>query len=454
MSNTIKLRKGFNINLAGKAQTQLAAEIMPDTVAIKPTDFHGLMRPKPLVKEGDLVKAGTPVLYDKAQDTVMFNSPVSGEVIEIVRGAKRKLLEIRIKVDGQQAYEEYPTVGATEILNLDREALVGLMSKGGVWPSLIQRPYGILADPAEKPKAIFVSSFDTHPLAPDYAFILKGEEKYFQAGLDALTVLSEGPVHLGLNADAEVAPIFAEAKNVALHKFSGKHPAGNVGVQIHHIDPINKGDIVWTINPVGVARLGKLLLDGRYDLSQLVAIAGSQVQKPAYVKTVAGANVGDLTRNNLKPGLNRWVSGNVLTGTKVGGQGYLGYFDSLVTVLPEGNEYEFLGWLKPSADKLSHHRALGLLSFLNPKKEFVLDTNTKGEERAFVDTIAFTKVLPMDIMPEYLLKAIMAEDFDDMEALGIYEVIEEDLALCEFVDVSKHNVQAILREGLTLMQFS
>jgi Na+-transporting NADH:ubiquinone oxidoreductase subunit A len=454
MSNTIKLKKGFNINLAGKAQTQVAAEIMPKTVALKPTDFHGLLRPKPLVQEGDLVKVGTPILYDKAHETIKLTSPVSGEVTEIVRGAKRKLLEIRIKVDGAQTNESFNKLGANEILNAGRETLVEMLTAGGVWPYLVQRPYGILADPAETPKAIFISGFDSSPLAPDYAFILKGEERYFQAGLDALTVLTDGPVHLSLNADAEIAPVFAESKNVAIHKFSGKHPAGNVGVQIHHIDPINKGDIVWTINPVGVAKIGKLITEGYYDATKLVAIAGSQVKKPAYVKTVAGANVGDITQGNIKTGTNRFISGNVLTGTNVGADGYLGFFDSLITIILEGDEYEFLGWLKPDASRLSYHRALGLLSFLNPKKEFVLDTNTRGEERAFVQTGTFEDVTPMDIMPVYLLKAIMAEDYDGMEALGIYEVIEEDLALCEFIDISKHDVQAIIREGLTLMQFS
>ena len=454
MSNTIKLKKGFNINLAGKAQKQLAAELMPEMVAVKPTDFKGLLRPKPMVKEGDMVKVGTPVLYDKAQDTIMFSSPVSGEVTEIVRGAKRKLLEIRIKADGQQTAESFPQLAANEIVNLSRESATELLTKGGVWPFIVERPYGILANPEHKPKAIFVSAFDSSPLAPDYAFILKGEEKYFQAGLDALTTLTDGPVHLGVSADAEVASVFAEAKNVTIHRFKGKHPAGNVGVQIHHIDPINKGEVVWTVNPVGVANIGRLLLEGSYYPERIIAVAGSEVNKPAYVKTVAGASVAHITKGNIKEGVNRYISGNILTGTSVGADGYVGFFDSLLTVIPEGNEYEFLGWLKPSANKLSHHRALGLLSFLNPNKEFVVDTNTKGEERAFVDTIAFGKVLPMDVMPEYLLKAIMAEDYDEMEALGIYEVIEEDLALCEFVDVSKHNVQAILREGLTLMQFS
>jgi Na+-transporting NADH:ubiquinone oxidoreductase subunit A len=454
MSKVIKLKKGFNINLAGRAEKKVAGEVMPETFALKPTDFFGIQRPKVLVKEGDTVKAGTPILFDKANPRVQFVAPVSGEVVEVVRGAKRKLLEIRILADKQVAYEEFPKLSANELANLPREEAVELLAKSGVWPHLVQRPYGIIASPDVTPKAIFISTFDTHPLAPDYDFLLRGLERYFQAGIDMLRRLTDGPVHLGLDADAEKSQLFTEVKGATLHRFSGQHPAGNVGVQIHHINPINKGEIVWTINPMGVVQIGRLIVDGRYDSSKLVAVVGSEVSEPQYIKTWSGAHVGKLLGNRVKSGNVRYISGNVLTGTNVGSEGYLGFHDNMVTVIPEGNYYDFLGWIKPTADRLSFHRSFGLLSFLRPNKPFVVDTNLQGEERAFVQTSSFVQVVPMDILPEYLIKAIMAEDYDSMEALGIYEVIEEDLALCEFIDVSKHDFQAILREGLTLMQYS
>ncbi len=454
MSKVIKLRKGFTINLAGRADLKVAGEVMPETFAIKPTDFFGIQRPKVLVKEGDIVKAGTPIMQDKANPRVQFAAPVSGEIAEVVRGTKRKLLEIRILADREVVYEEFPKMSAADLASMQREDVVELLTKSGVWPHLVQRPYGIIASPDVAPKSIFISTFDTHPLAPDYDFILKGQERYFQAGIDVLRKLTDGAVHLGLNADAEISQAFAAVKGATLHRFSGKHPAGNVGVQIHHVDPINKGDIVWTINPYGVALIGKLIMDGRYDSSKLVALVGSEVKDPQYIKTWAGAQIERLVSGRVKQDNVRYVSGNALTGSNVGLKGYLGFHDNMVTVLPEGNHYEFLGWLKPSADKFSYHRAFGLLSFMRRNKPFVIDTNLQGEERAFVQTGAFDSVLPMDIFPEFLLKSIMAEDYDGMEQLGIYEVIEEDMALCEFIDVSKHDVQAILREGLTLMQYS
>ena len=454
MSKVIKLKKGFNINLAGKAVKKLGGDVFPETYALKPTDFYGIKRPKLLVNEGDTVKAGTPIFFDKMQDSVMYTAPVSGEVVEIKRGAKRKLLEIKILADKEVVYESFPKNSAADITNLSREVILETLQKSGVWPVIIQRPYGIVADPEATPKSIFISTFDTHPLAPDYEFLLKGKESYFQAGLDVLKRLTTGNVNLGVSADAEASSFFAQAKNVTINRFSGKHPAGNVGVQIHHIDPINKGDVVWTVNPVGVAQIGKLFLDGVYDASKIIALVGSEVKNPQYFRTYSGACLNRVVEGKIKAENVRYISGNVLTGEKVEKDGYLGYYHNMITVIPEGDNYEFLGWLLPTNSRPSFHRAWGLMSFMNPKKEFVVDTNTQGEERAFVQTGTFEKVVPMDILPTFLLKAIMAEDYDEMEALGIYEVIEEDLALCEFVDVSKHDVQAILREGLILMQNS
>ena len=328
------------------------------------------------------------------------------------------------------------------------------MLQSGVWPNLVQRPYGIIADPNETPKAIFISAFDSHPLAADYNVIFRGQEQFFQAGLTVLRKFTQGSIHLNIHAELEISSIFSQAKGVELNKFSGAHPAGCVGVQIHHIDPINKGDIAWTINPYGVIQIGKLFLNGVYDASRIIALAGSEVVKPQYYKTYTGASIKKFLDGNLKQDHVRVISGNVLTGTSIGKEGYVGFFDNVVTVIPEGNQYEFLGWIMPTANKISFHRAFGLFSFLFPNKEQTVSSNTNGEPRAFVQTGVFESVTPMDILPTQLLKSIIAEDFDEMEALGIYEVIEEDLALCEFVDMSKHNVQELVREGIELLRNS
>lgn len=452
MSKFIKLKKGFNISLAGKAEKKISDASPATTFAIKPTDFQGLVRPKVIVEVGDKVKAGTPLFFDRKEERVLYTSPVSGEIIEIKRGEKRRLLEIKILADSTIEFETFPKLSSSEISGVSRETVVDTLLKSGVWPNIIQRPYGIVADPDDTPKAIFISSFDTSPLAPDYEFLLKGQEQYLQVGIEILKKLTTGAIHMGINGDSEVSSLFANVKGAQVNKFSGPHPAGNVGVQIHHTDPVNKGDIVWTVNPFGLSQIGKLFSDGKYDASKLIALAGSEIKNPQYYKTYTGANIQKFVENNLKNDHVRFISGNVLTGERIDKDGYIGFYHNLVTVIPEGDYYELLGWLKPTANKLSFHRAFGLFSFLSPKKEYVLDTNTRGEERAFVMTGAFEKVVPMDIYPTHLLKAIMAEDYDNMEALGIYEVIEEDLALCEFIDVSKHDVQSILRGGLTLMK--
>lgn len=452
MSQHIKLKRGFNINLAGKPQNVIAESPLSETFAIKPTDFPGIIRPKVAVREGDTVKAGTPVLFDKKMNEVMYCAPVSGEVVEIVRGEKRKLLEIKVLADKEIAYEKYKEYAATELSSVSREQAQEVMLKSGVWPQIIQRPFGIVANPQDTPKAIFISTFDTSPLAPDYDVLLKNQANYFDAGIEILKKFTSGKIHLGINAAAEVSPIFSNAQDVQVTKFSGPHPAGNVGVHIHHVDPINKGDLIWTLDPFGVTQIGKLFLKGIYDASKTIALTGSEVKQPQYYQTYIGGCIDKIVEGNIKQDHVRYISGNVLTGEKIKKNGYLGFYHHQITVIPEGDQYEFLGWLKPTADKLSFHRALGLLSFLNPKREFVLSTNTMGEERAFVQTGIFEKVTPMDILPEYLLKAIMAEDYDDMEALGIYEVIEEDLALCEFIDVSKHDIQAIIRDGINLIK--
>jgi Na+-transporting NADH:ubiquinone oxidoreductase subunit A len=451
MGKFIRLKKGFDITIAGKAALKIASTDQPETFAIKPTDFQGIYMPKMMVKEGDTVKAGAPLFHDKKHDSIVFTAPVSGEVVQVKRGEKRKLLEVIILADKSVEHVQFNKYSVSDISGLAREVAQQQMLQSGVWVNIVQRPFGIVADPNAKPKSIFISGFDSSPLAPDFGLLFKGQENYFQTGIDILKKFTSGHVHVNVHSEREISSVFAQVKGAELNKFSGPHPSGCVGVQIHHIDPINKGDVVWTISPFGVIQIGKLFLNGVYDASKVIAIAGSEVKDPQYYKTYTGASVKKYLADNLKQDHVRVVSGNVLTGTNIGKEGYVGFYDQVVSVIPEGDYYEFLGWIKPTASKLSFHRAFGLMSFLSPNKDYVLDSNMRGEPRAFVQTGVFEKVTPMDILPTYLLKAIMAEDFDEMEALGIYEVIEEDLALCEFVDVSKHNVQSILREGLDLM---
>jgi Na+-transporting NADH:ubiquinone oxidoreductase subunit A len=454
MGKFIRLKKGFTINLAGKAASKVVEIEQPDTFVIKPTDFHGTYMPKPVVKEGDTVKAGSPLFHDKRHESIIYSAPVSGEVVEIKRGEKRKLLEIKILADKKVEYETFKKYTISEIANLSAAALKEQLLASGVWPNLIERPFGVVADPGVTPKAIHISAFDTHPLAPDYSVLYKGQDQYFQVGVDILKKLTAGAVHVNTHTTSEISTVFSQVKGVEVNKFSGPHPVGCVGIQIHHLDPINKGQIVWTIAPAGVIQIGKLFLNGIYDASKLVAVTGSEVKNPQYYKTYTGASVKKFLQDNLKQDHVRVIAGNPLTGTAVGKEGHIGFFDQQISVLPEGDYAEFVGWITPGARKLSFHRAIGLFSFLTPGKERVVDTNTHGEPRAFVQSGIFEQVVPMDILPTHLLKSILAEDIDEMEALGIYEVIEEDLALCEFVDVSKHKVQEILREGLELVQQS
>lgn len=454
MGKFIRLKKGFSINLVGKASTKVVDIDQSETVVIKPTDFYGIYMPKVMVNVGDSVKAGTPLFHDKRHEQIVFTAPVSGEIVEVKRGEKRKLLEIKILADKKVEFESFKKYSVSDINNASASELKAQLMASGVWTNLVQRPFGVVADPNAAPKAIHISAFDTHPLAPDYSILFNGQDQFFQVGIDVLKKLTSGAVHVNTHATSEIATVFSQVKGAEVNKFSGPHPAGCVGVQIHHLDPINKGDVVWTINPAGVIQIGKLFLQGIYDASKLVALTGSEVKNPQYYKTYTGASVKRFIDGNLTNDHVRVISGNALTGTAIGKDGHLGFFDQQITVLPEGDYAEFVGWITPGKRKLSFHRSIGLFSFLSPSKERVVDTNTHGEPRAFVQSGIFEQVTPMDVLPTHLLKSILAQDIDEMEALGIYEVVEEDLALCEFVDVSKHNVQEIIREGIELVQNS
>lgn len=447
MSKTITLRKGLDINLQGKADETLQQAALAEEYALSPLDFEGVT-PKLLVKEGEQVKAGSPLFFNKYNQRVIFTSPVSGTVAAVNRGEKRKILSLTITPDAQQTYQEFQKL---DLKSASREDVVELLLSAGLWPMLIQRPYGIIADPKDTPKAIFVSGFDSAPLAPDYNFALRGEEKNLQAGFEVLRKLTDGKVHLSLRAKQEGQMVTMQG--VEQHSFSGKHPVGNVGVQIHHIAPINKGEIVWTVNLQDVAVIGRLVNEGKVDMTRVIAVAGSEIEKPHYLRVIAGAKMTSILDKQIKTQKEgdkvRIISGNVLTGVKSSLEGHLGFYANMVTVIPEGDKYELFGWIAPRFKKFSVSRSY--FSWLCPKKAYKLDTNLNGGERPFVVTGLYEQYLPMDIYPMYLLKACLAGDIDKMESLGIYEVTEEDFALCEFVDPSKINIQQIIRDGINLM---
>lgn len=444
MGKTIKIRKGLNINLVGEAD-KVVATFDSETFSIKPPDFHGSI-PKLILKQGAEVKAGTPIYFDKNSPDVKFCAPVSGEIAEIVRGEKRRILEVRILADQEIKYEDF---GAANPNDLSSDDVKAKMLASGVWPFVRQRPYDIIANPNEKPKAIFISGFDSNPLAADVDFILQDKKEEFQAGIDALKKLTDRKIHLGLKPNHAANSVLNSAQGVEVITFEGPHPAGNVGVQIHHTDPINKGERVWYVAPQDVLIIGRLFLTGKFDASKIIAFAGSEVKKPKYYKTVFGASIKNLVEGNINEGVNRYISGNPLTGSRIEKDGYLGAYDTSISVIPEGTESRFFGWITPNFDKLSASRTM--FSWLMPNKKYTLDTNLNGEDRAFVVTGQYEKVFPFDIYPVYLLKAILTQDIEKMENLGIFEVAPEDFALCEFVCTSKMQLQKLVRKGLDQM---
>ena len=442
MSNIIKIKKGLNINMEGIAEKVIKKALPSEFYAVKPTDFKGI-RPKLVVNVGDKVKAGSPLFYDKFQPEIQFTSPVSGEVSAVNRGERRLILEVVVRADAKIEYKEFKH---GDPKSMTKEEIVSILHESGLWPALRQRPYSTLANPKDNPKAIFISGFDTAPLGPDMDFIVKDEVAMFQKGIDALSKLTTGIIHLNLNADYPAADVYTNAKGVQINYFTGPHPAGNVGVQIHKIDPINKGDIVWYTYPQEIIQIGRLFEKGIYDATKNIAVAGSEVIHPSYLKIINGACVRNILKDNLKTGEQRIISGNVLTGTKLMGEGFVGYYDNQITVIPEGKYFEFFGWALPGIKKYSASRTFA--SWMMPGTKFKLDTNMHGGHRAFVMSGEYEKVFPFDIYPVHLIKAILADDIDLMEKLGIYEVDEEDFALCEFVCTSKTDVQSIIRKGL------
>lgn len=445
MSKSVKLKKGFNIRLSGEAQKVLSDASEPFRFGVKPVDFPGLT-PKLNVRPGDKVLAGTPLFHNKACPEILFTSPVSGTVLSVERGERRLMLEVIVEKKGN----DYVDFGKADPSELSGQEITGRLLASGLWPAVRQRPYHIVAKPGDIPKSIFITGFDTAPLAPDFNFIMNNVSgSYFHTGLKAIKKLTNGNVNLVLNSAVESSPVLTKAEGVDISYFTGPHPAGNVGVHIHHLDPVNKMEVVWIINLQDIVAIGKLFEEGVYSPERIVALTGSELINPQYYRMVSGASILPFAEDNVKEGKLRYISGNVLTGTKISFDGFLGYYDSQITVIPEGDYHEFFGWATPGLKKFSFSRVFA--SSLFPKKSYRLDTNIHGGERAFVITGQYEKVVPMDIYPMQLLKEIIAGDIDMMENLGIYEVAEEDLALCEYICPSKIEIQSIVRKGIDMI---
>lgn len=445
MSKDIRIRKGFNLNLDGEAN-KILVDIHPSkTFALKPADFFSTT-PKLLVKEGAKVEKGTPLFFAKENPRVHFVSPVSGEVIAITRGAKRRILEVIVTQDDSAAAVKHEI---PELNTLDQEQTKEILLKAGAWPFITQRPYGTIARPEDTPKAIFVSTYTTAPLDVDYDFLLKNNKTEFQKGIDVLAKLTD---NLTLTADASFKGLFEKIENANIVGVSGNHPAGNVGVQIHQLNPINAGEIVWVVNPEDVANIGALFMNGEFSAQRTVALVGSSVGNPQYYKATIGASISALLKDakidNSQP--NRYINGDVLTGMATSPDNYLGFYNNLLSIIPEGNKYRMFGWL-PFVDNNIPSMSKTSLSWLFGKRKAKVNTNLNGEERALVVTGEMEKVLPMDIYPMQLLKACMVQDIERMEALGIYEVVPQDFALVDFSSTSKIEAQEIIKQGIELM---
>jgi len=449
MSQTKKIKKGLNINLKGKPQATKKQTVVSQEYSLFPDDFNGFV-PKLAAKQGDLIQIGSPVMFDKNNPEIKIVSPVSGEVIAVNRGEKRKLLSIVISSDGKNTCENR---GKKEIKSLSPEEIKTILAESGIMVFIRQRPYDIVANPKDTPRDIFVPGFYSTPLAPDLDFILENQEEDFQTGLDALAAVTSGKVYLGISNNTSSACL-KNARNVEIVTFEGPHPAGNAGAQANHIKPVSKGETIWTVNPAHVLFIGRLFNKGVIDFSRLVALTGSEVKQEerAYYSMLPGTNIEEWIKTCVETANEplRYISGNVLTGTSIGSNGSLHAYDNQITVIPEGDQtHEFLGWIAPGFDKLSLNSSFpSFFTNMINKKEYTLDARIKGGRRVMIMSDEWDRVFPMDILPEYLIRAILALDVEKMESLGVYEVAPEDFALCEFVDSSKMELQDIVRKGL------
>lgn len=446
MSKIIKIRKGLNLNLKGKAPLQKSGAPKCECYGFVPDDFVGV-KPKVVVHEGDHVKAGDALFVDKNHPEVKFPSSVSGIVSDIIRGERRKVLNINVKADAVCEYADY---GKKNVEELDGEAVIGLLLNAGLFGFIRQMPYAITANPSVRPKALFVSAFRDMPLASDFEYELQGNERHFQTGLTALSKIAKTYLGVSVNQNAET---LVNAKDVEITVFDGQCPAGNVDVQINHIAPINKGETVWTVDPTVVIFIGRLFEEGRVDLRHTIAVAGSGIKKPIYTEAVVGMSLSAILKDNIDTSKHvRIINGNPLVGKKSTLGDFLGAKVSEITAIPEGDETdEMLGWIMPRVNDFSTSHSYFSWLF-GKRKEYDLDARIKGSERHMIMSGEYDKVFPMDIYPEYLIKAILCGDIDKMEQLGIYEVAPEDFALAEFVDSSKLELQRIVRDGLDMLR--
>lgn len=445
MANVIKLKKGLTVNLVGKPSSEITVPKSSKVYGLVPDAFVGV-KPKVVVKEGETVKAGDALFVDKLHPEVKFTSPVSGKVVAVARGDRRKVLSIQVEADATQSYADF---GKLDLAKATSDDVMRLLLEAGLFAYINQRPYAVVANPEDKPKAIFCSTFCDMPLAADFEVALKGNEAAFQVGIDALAKIA--PVYLGAKRGAAVAILKAENAKVTV--FDGKCPAGNVGVQINHLNPVNKGEVVWTIGPEELIFIGKVVMTGKVDFSRIIAVAGSEIQKPAYAKVRVGQRIGDILDGNVKSEKKvRLIDGNPLTGTKTELDNFLMAHTTEVTAIPEGDDAdEAFGWIMPRFKQFSSSRTY-FSWLMGKKKEYVCDARIKGGYRHMIMSGEYDSVFPMDIFPEQLVKAIIAGDIDRMEALGIYEVAPEDFAMAEFVDSSKLELQRIVREGLDMLR--
>ena len=444
MSKDIRIKKGLDIRLVGEAEKVISEGPRSRTITIRPSDFH-LITPKMVVKEGAKLQAGDEIFFSKTQEAIRFVSPVAGTLKEIKRGARRVITDLVIEADYAGGSKDF---GALDPLNASAEAVKLKLLSSGLWPFIKQRPYDVIANPDNAPKAIFVSGVSTAPLAANLDFTLQGKEKELQAAVTALSKLTEGGVHVSIGSNA--SPM-AGLEHCTTYIVKGPHPAGNVGTLINKVNPVNKGETVWTVQAQDLVIIGELLLTGHFNPSRIIAVSGSAIKAPKYYRAMIGAEVATFAYDaGVEGDNNRFISGNILTGKKVTPEGALGFYDNAFTAIPEGDDYEFFGWNKPVFNKISPSRAL-TFSWMQPKKKYDLDTNTNGEHRAFVVTGNYEEVFPLDMYPMQLLKACMVQDLDEMEALGMYEVAPEDFALTEFICVSKQPHQEIIRNGLDVM---
>lgn len=442
-----KIKKGYTVPIKGSAKPEIVDGPHLPFVGISPTDFKGV-KPRLKVKVDDNVKVGSPLFIDKKNPDVVFASPASGRITAINYGPRRVIEEILIATDETPAHIEHDRFDLAGISKTSRDQMIAHLMNGGLWPYIRSRPFEKIATEEQSPKAIFINCMDTAPLANDPNVSLKDMDQHFAAGVAAMRVLCD-MVHIAVRHEQPHAG-FVSVQGAQVHTFSGKHPTGLVGTHINKIDPLNKGEVVWYIHARDLVMIGQFLLDGKYPIRRVVALAGTGVQNPRYIKTQIGVKIKDLVTGELAEGEQRFISGNPLSGTARAAETLLGFYDDLITVIPEGREQYFLGWLKPGLNVPSYGRTF--LSGFMPGKKFAMDTNIHGGHRAIIQSGLYEHVVALDLHPEFLVKATLAEDIDAMEQLGILECAPEDFALCTYICPSKTEVSKIISDGLDLME--